>query len=592
MQARKQGKNISIVQVNKDIRGEGIVETPGGNNIGVKIVEPKEVVKPSKIVERKPPVQGEIPKVDTTTTSIQQAKASGQSFDEWVKGQGEQVFHGTSLENANKIKIEGFKIGGGKGVSGQTSGDFIYAAGNKQSANRYVSDRLGIKNPTVVDTGFNGKVLEIQGKMADFEAFGEASKKLGVPLGIGSQGKPTMLDMPAIKKAMQEQGYGAISFSDRYANGSKAYAILPDQIKTRSQLKAEWDATQPKGVKVERIQKKELPKQETETLSAEERSLLERVDKELESKDTKLTQEGRLKLQRIEEKMAEYQAQKEVRKSILEQFSPAEIRAMRVLKRAIEVRENQGKDPITVRELSLYKKHLADIMNAINTDSEDVALRYIMEELPDKLTSSLTREELANIKVYKTYVKPKSIEVSRAQLPVGEGKEKLSRLEARITKNLKEANPDIIERLGLVKFNQMNKKAQIAKASEYVIDNTSEALRVLEGKVEVPEGLLYNSIYVAMQNLAKGDVDLARKLSSLSSTRAGQEISILTELDPDSPVRAMREIIKIREDTFKRRYKNQTVKQVKDKIAGDIKSKVKKINKYDWNTFINSIETC
>ena len=173
-------------------------------------------------------------------TSIQKAKASGQSFDEWVKGQT-QVFHGTSLENANKINIEGFKAGGGKGVSGKASNDFVYATGNKQSANKYVSDRLGIKNPTTIEGGFNGKVLDIQGKMADFEAFGEASRKLGVPLGKDSQGNLSMLDMPAIKKAMQEQGYGAISFSDRYANGSKAYAVLPEQIKTRSQIKAEWD---------------------------------------------------------------------------------------------------------------------------------------------------------------------------------------------------------------------------------------------------------------------------------------------------------------------------------------------------------------
>ena len=91
-----------------------------------------------------------------------------------------------------------------------------------------------------MEGGFNGKTLEIQGKMADFEAFGEASKKLGVPLEIDSHGKPTMLNMPAIKKAMQEQGYGAISFSDRYANGSKALAILPENIKTKSQLEQIW----------------------------------------------------------------------------------------------------------------------------------------------------------------------------------------------------------------------------------------------------------------------------------------------------------------------------------------------------------------
>ena len=161
------------------------------------------------------------------------------SAEEFVKSQP-TVYHGTSLENANKINSEGFRTGAGKGVSGETSNDFIYATENKVSADRYVSDRLGIKNPTTVSGSFNGKVLVIPGKMADFEAFGEASKKLGVPLGKDSQGSLTMLDMPAIKRAMQEQGYGAISFSDRYANGSKALAILPDQIKTKSQLTDIW----------------------------------------------------------------------------------------------------------------------------------------------------------------------------------------------------------------------------------------------------------------------------------------------------------------------------------------------------------------
>lgn len=182
-----------------------------------------------------------IPRVSKDLEPLMKEARKYKSADEFVKAQGTPVYHGTSLENANKINIEGFKAGAGKGVSGQTSGDFVYATGNKAGASRYVSDRMGIKNPTVVEGGFNGKVLEIQGKMADFEAFGEASKKLGVPLEIGPQGKPTMLNMPAIKKAMQERGYGAIGFSDRYANGTKAYAILPESLKTKSQLTDIWN---------------------------------------------------------------------------------------------------------------------------------------------------------------------------------------------------------------------------------------------------------------------------------------------------------------------------------------------------------------
>ena len=186
----------------------------------------KGVILPTK----KTPLQG----LKSKSPLAQEAKKFN-TADEFVNSQ-QKVYHGTSAENASKISQEGFKIGAGKGVSSQVSTDFVYATGNKPSASKYVSDRLGIKNPTVIEVNFSGKTLEIQGKMADFEAFGEASKKLGVPLGIGSQGKPTMLDIPAIQKAMREQGYSAIGFSDRYANGSKALAILPGQIKTKSQL--------------------------------------------------------------------------------------------------------------------------------------------------------------------------------------------------------------------------------------------------------------------------------------------------------------------------------------------------------------------
>ena len=37
-------------------------------------------------------------------TSIQKSKASGQSFDEWVKGQGETVYRGGKNEDIGKLK--------------------------------------------------------------------------------------------------------------------------------------------------------------------------------------------------------------------------------------------------------------------------------------------------------------------------------------------------------------------------------------------------------------------------------------------------------------------------------------------------------
>ncbi|MDD4027034.1 MAG: hypothetical protein PHO75_02480 [Candidatus Shapirobacteria bacterium] len=184
----------------------------------------------------------------------------------------------------------------------------------------------------------------------------------------------------------------------------------------------------------------------------------------------------------------------------------------------------------------------------------------------------------------------KTIGVPRSQLPVGEGAEKVSKLEARVKNTLDNINQETIDKLGLSTYNELSKKENIAAAAKYALENPDDAIKVLSGEMEAPKGILRNAIYVAMQNQAIGNVDLAMKLASITSTRLGQEIGILTEIDPNSPVKAISDIIKIREETFKKKYPGQSTKQVKDKIVKDIKNEVKKPSKYDWESFINSIK--
>jgi len=187
-------------------------------------------------------------------------------------------------------------------------------------------------------------------------------------------------------------------------------------------------------------------------------------------------------------------------------------------------------------------------------------------------------------------VKSQEVAVPREQLPVGQGKEKASRLEARITKSLDKTPQEIKDQLGST-YTQMSKPEQIKKATDYITKKPSEAMAVLRGEKEAPQGLLKNSIYVAMENSAHGDAGLARKLASLESTRAGQELSILTEIDPNSPVKLMSDLVKVREEAFKKRYRGKKVSEISEKVVKDIKSKVK-VDKYDWNNFIKALPTC
>ena len=234
---------------------------------------------------------------------------------------------------------------------------------------------------------------------------------------------------------------------------------------------------------------------------------------------------------------------------------------------------------ISPKKSLMTKSQLTEIWNKANTPP------------PAKTKVGKSGGEVVTPKE-KPVVKPKTVSVPREQLPVGEGKEKVSRLEARVKQSLENIDQDKIDELGLSTYKELNKKENISKAAEYVTKNPEEALEVLKGNVEAPKGILRNAIYVAMQNYSIGDVDLARKLASISSTRLGQEISILTEIDKDNPVSIMSGIVKFREKAFKEKYGRKSVDKVKNNVVKSIKDKIKKIDKYDWNAFINNIDTC
>ncbi|MCR4307108.1 MAG: hypothetical protein NUV80_00950 [Candidatus Berkelbacteria bacterium] len=148
--------------------------------------------------------------------------------------------------------------------------------------------------------------------------------------------------------------------------------------------------------------------------------------------------------------------------------------------------------------------------------------------------------------------------VPREQLPVGEGETAVSRLEARIKGKLDEVPLKKADDAGITTYQQMNKTEQISKAVEYVQKSPEEAISVLKGEKPAPAGLLHNSIAIALEEKAAttADANLAIKLASLRSTRAGQEISILTEADPTNPISAINEIIKARA--------GKALRQVKD----------------------------
>jgi len=184
--------------------------------------------------------------------------------------------------------------------------------------------------------------------------------------------------------------------------------------------------------------------------------------------------------------------------------------------------------------------------------------------------------------------------VPSTQLPIGEGKEKVSKLAARVQGVTGKATPEEIERLGLRTYNQMNNKDAIAKSAELVTKNWDDGLKVLEGKINPPAGTNEGSIYVAMTQLAKDDSSgkLATDLMGLKATAMGQNIEILKELDKNNPVKHIDDLVKrtIEAKGGDKKIKTARVSSTKQLKPG-FESTIKKSTptRQSWGEFIASI---
>jgi hypothetical protein len=149
---------------------------------------------------------------------------------------------------------------------------------------------------------------------------------------------------------------------------------------------------------------------------------------------------------------------------------------------------------------------------------------------------------------------------------------------------------------GLAQYTAVTIKEQSAKIAEIINSDIEKARRIVRGEEALPEGLLGGTVIKAMEDLAitTGDATLLRDiamspLTSETSVHA-QEMRMLAERNPDSPVRAINEVMKDRQKRAKRKHKN--VNKAKQETIGNIKEEMYKSSPSleTWEHFINSIQ--
>lgn len=191
----------------------------------------------------------------------------------------------------------------------------------------------------------------------------------------------------------------------------------------------------------------------------------------------------------------------------------------------------------------------------------------------------------------------KTVNLLKAYAPVGKGKVKYSRLESRmknVLNNISNMDQEEIDSFNLHQYNQANNDEQIRKATAFVNNDPERALKVLQGEIEAPSGILNNAILVAYTSYANesannGDYQAMMALGSLRATRLGQELQILSKIDPDNAASKVNEIYNIRVQEVQKDTGKNYRKEVSS-VKREINKEMKKNTKSEWISFIESIK--
>lgn len=151
----------------------------------------------------------------------------------------------------------------------------------------------------------------------------------------------------------------------------------------------------------------------------------------------------------------------------------------------------------------------------------------------------------------------------------------------------------------LPEYQAVNMKEQSTKAQDLLTTDPERAKRIAMGEELAPEGMLPESLFVAVENKAvkEADVETLRRLATSSgltteATTMGQRLRTLAERDPESPVSAINEVVKAREQAGQRKLKTKETKKLVKSEVSSIKEHIKKVapTKEDWGSFIRSIQ--
>jgi len=148
---------------------------------------------------------------------------------------------------------------------------------------------------------------------------------------------------------------------------------------------------------------------------------------------------------------------------------------------------------------------------------------------------------------------------------------------------------------GLPEYKMVNVADQAKRSAELLKSDPQLAINVAMGNILPPEGVLPESIFVAVENYATetSNVALLRDLATSSglttqATGMGQRIRMLAERNPDSAVASIQDVQAARESAATRRFGTKMKQQVQNEIVKARDTAAPKMG--DWMKFVDSLK--
>lgn len=260
----------------------------------------------------------------------------------------------------------------------------------------------------------------------------------------------------------------------------------------------------------------------------------------------------------------------------------------------IDKNDNKVFTRISEKELSTLK----DEINTIPVNSKGVSQIHLDPDNPRlrEVASEVSRDEFIKGHPQAGGIlskgKPETVRVTPIK---GAGITKTRGLSLGV--EAKAIEKRLTTKLGdLPEYETVSMKDQSQRASKMIREDYQNARSIALGEKTPPKGVLPESVFVAIEDMAirEGDVatlqDLVNSKLSTAATTMGQRIRTLGERDQSSPVAIIQDVQKARRDAIE---KKGSIPEAKKNVVSQIEKEIKKTapTKEDWSSFISSI-TC